>query len=117
MSRGPGYIERAIARIVRNDRRHDWVVDITVEDVAQALVVRDDRDVFEWRGDEKSRVLRGVQVSILYAMHSYVKRHPAYMLAGGKGRTPLHLIRKGDEAVLQREWDEERRWRKRHPDD
>ena len=78
MLRGPGKIQRAIALLCRQPRNAT---------VTAAAIAREVYGVtFE---QEPTRAQR---VAILRAMHSFVRTHQAYRLAGGQGRTRLVII-------------------------
>ena len=47
-----------------------------------------------------SNPTKAQRVAVLRAMHTFVSKHPAYALAGGKGVTPLRIVRIG--SVLSR---------------
>ena len=90
MGRGPGKIEQAIARIAadRGQRRRLPIM-ITAEDVA-----REAYGVVFPPGDGEGRpAMRTHYVAAIRAMHSFVRKHRIYRLAGGQGRTRLVIVR------------------------
>ena len=79
MSRGPGKIERAVRRTRALGRVH-----VEIEDV-----VSDAYDV-----PLGAKPTRAQRVAILRAMRSFVRKHGAYTLAGGKGTTRIDRLDK-----------------------
>ena len=80
MLRGPGKIQRAIALLCRQPRN----IGATVTAAAIA------REVYGVTFEQEPT--RAQRVAILRAMHSFVRTHQAYRLAGGQGRTRLVII-------------------------
>jgi hypothetical protein len=80
MSKGPGRIERALARAVRLSHLRLGQVHVEAADVARVVY-------------GAAVLTRSQRVSVVSGMHRFVRKHWRYALAGGQGRTPLRIIR------------------------
>ena len=83
MSRGPGKVERAVAHAVRHSSRALGRVYVEIEDVV---------------GDAcgvslGAKPKRAQRVAIARAMGSFVRKYTVYGLVGGRGTTPLRIVR------------------------
>ena len=100
MSKGLGSIERAILEVVERDTRSYWSMppshrrghplDVTVWDIAYTAYP----DWYDQPADGGYRRLPTTPAqrkAITRALHSFVRKHPQYVLTGGKGRAPLRL--------------------------
>ena len=91
MSRGPGAIERAIARQIKADRERQSEVlsrRMPVMVTSWSLVMelyRPAQDGWHWQPSRTQRT------SVVRAMHSFVRKHQQYALMGGNGRKELMI--------------------------
>jgi hypothetical protein len=82
MSRGLGHVERTILRMVERKRRTRQRVHFDWWDIEKkACPAREPATNFRRRHG-----------AVLRAMHSFVRKHPAYVLIGGKGTNQLLLV-------------------------
>jgi hypothetical protein len=90
MSRGLGRIERVIAAEIAGDARHRMAVHLGSGRLALAVY----RPKDEFGGTGSSTLAQCKAVSC--AMHSFVRKHQQYALAGGRGRKSLYLYDTAD---------------------
>lgn len=80
MSRGLGHVERTILRMVERKRR------------TRQRVRFDWWEEKAYPAPEPATNFRTRHGAVLRAMHSFVRKHPAYVLIGGKGTNQLLLV-------------------------
>jgi hypothetical protein len=95
MSRGPGKIERAIERVIRRDRRGGMWCAVTATDIEREIYDAwfDLETIDEIPVRERRARHHRQRVAVIRAMHSFVRKHKIYRLAGGQGRAPLVIVR------------------------
>jgi hypothetical protein len=85
MSRGLGRIERVIAAEIASDAAYPMAVHLSSGRLAIAVYRPQD----DFGGTGRCTLAQGKAVS--RAMHSFVRKHQQYALAGGRGRKSLYL--------------------------
>lgn len=102
MSKGLGSIEAAILEVVKRHtrsyrnmpgfyrRNHPLDLCVTVRDIA-FTAYPDWYDKPAGGGYRRLPTTPAQRKAITRALHSFVRKHPQYVLTGGKGRAPMRL--------------------------
>jgi hypothetical protein len=90
VSRGLGRIERVIAAEIAGAAGHRMAVHLSSGQLAIAVY----RPKDDFGGTGRCTLAQGTAIS--RAMHSFVRKHQQYALAGGRGRKSLYLYETAD---------------------
>ena len=71
MSRGPGHLEKTIATLIERAHTSHQLLHFDVLDIAEAAY-------------PEEKLTKGQEVAVRRAMHSFVRKHPRYVVTDSK---------------------------------